>query len=305
VESSQQSGAGVQKLLIGSIATLALMAGAANAADMPLKAPPPAVPQCVVNDIVRANNQVSLDFTETSLWYGPEIVGPEPPISPPPPVGVPLDSESGNLPGLQVTGSAMASIGPICNLYISGSFSWSHGNTSYVAFDFPSLINHATVEDWDFRLGKGFNVGPNGMITPYFGAGTNWWNRVLTGPSGYDEIYKHAYAGAGLLLQYSPGPGWVLSADGLVGSTFSASQVSSLTPGGATGIRVCTFPLGNAVTYMAEGSVDYAITEHVHANVGVEYTYFQYRQSPPVNDFIEPNSKTSYLTGAVGLGYHW
>jgi hypothetical protein len=303
----------MKKLLVAWVGAVALTTGQALAADLAYKAPSlPASAACPGGDIVKANNQVSVDFTETAFWYGPEITSPVPPGFASAPTG--LDAETAYLPGLRVTGSAMGNIGTMCNLYISGSFSWSEGNTSYFQFGGPSAINQATVEDWDFRLGKGFNVGSNGMITPYFGAGTNWWNRQLTGTGGYDEIYKHTYAGAGILLQVSPGPGWVLSVDGLVGSTFSASLVTSLTPGGSTGICVCTFPLGGALTYMAGGSVDYAITEHVHANAGVEYTYFQYGQSPLVTapsgpnaglQFLEPNSKTSYLTTSVGLGYHW
>ncbi len=300
------------QIVIGISLAAALSGGPARAADMPLKAPPPPPAACPGGDIVKANNQVSLDFTETSFWYGPEITSPVPPGFFSAPNG--LDAETAYLPGLQVAGSAMGNIGSICNLYIRASFSYMEGNTSYFQYGGPSFTNHSTVEDWDVRLGKGFNVGPNWMMTSYFGAGTNWWNRLLSNPGGYDEIYKHAYAGAGVLLQVSPGPGWVLSVDGLVGSTFSASLTSSLTSGGATGICVCTFPLGNALTYMAGGSVDYAITEHLHANAGVEYTYFQYGQSPIViapsgpaagSEFLEPNSKTSYLTTSIGLGYHW
>ena len=260
----------------------------------------PPVSSCWVNDITRANNQVSLDFTETSFWYGPEI------ISSAVPRGSGLDAETAYLPGLQVTGSAMANIGAICNLYISGSFSWFQGNTSYFQFGGPSTINQATVEDSDFRLGKGFNVGPNGMITPYFGAGTNLWNRYLTGPGGYREIYTHDYAGAGVLLQYSPGPGWVLSVDGLIGEAFNSSMTTSLTPGGFP-IIPATYGITNKPVYMVGGSIDYAITEHLHANVGVEYTYFQYGQSPvnPISGDLEPNSTTSYLTLSVGAGYSW
>lgn len=292
----------MKKLVLGSVAFVALTAAsAANAA-------------CLVNDVVRANNQVSLDFTETAFWYGPENINPVPPgFAPNPPGG--LDGETSYLPGLQATGSAMVDIGSVCNLYISGSFSYMAGNTSYFQNGGTSLINRATVEDWDFRFGKGFNLGLNGMITPYVGLGTNWWNRTLTGAGGYNEIYKHDYAGVGALLQYSPGPGWVLALNGLVGGSFNASQTSSLIPGVATAVCVCTYPLGGALTYMAGGSVDYAITANLHANAGVEFTYFTYGQSPVITpgpgnpgfplSWLEPNSNTSYFTAFIGIGYHW
>jgi opacity protein-like surface antigen len=301
----------VRKLLIG-VATLALMTGAANAADLLVKAPPPPPPECPYNDIVRANNQVSVDFVDNSLHYGPEyLTG----------VGAPLDKETGWVPGFDVTGSLMGNVGPVCNLYVWGRFTYLNGHTQYVGSfiggAFGSLVqtDGATVNDFDFRLGKGFNVGQNGMITPYFGVGSNWWDRLITGVGGYNEDYKHDYAGVGLLVQYSPAPRWVLSANGLVGRTFDASEQSSTIPGGAALVCVCTFPLGSSTTYMVGGNVDYAITEHFHANAGIDYTYFRYGQSPVVTpgpgnpgfgfSWLEPNSKTSYLLVSIGGGYSW
>jgi hypothetical protein len=303
----------MKKLILAEcVALLALGTAAANSADIAVKAPPPVPPGCVVNDIVRADQQVSVDFIDTQVSYGPQIINPAPPGFGP--AGVPLDSEKGWVPGLQVTGSYMGAIWiiPICNLYVSGSFSWVNGHTGYSASQGPVLTNvdGATIYGTDFRLGKGFDVGPSWMITPYFGAGTRSWDRFLAGPFGYDEVYRHAYAGAGLLLQYSPAPGWVLSGNGLVGSTLNANMVSTLTPGGAPNICTgCTFALGSSATYKAGGSVDYAITEHVHANAGIDYTFFRYGQSPVVpfgaGAFLEPNSKTSDLTLSIGFGYHW
>jgi hypothetical protein len=299
-------------ILVQCVALFALGIVPANAADIAVKAPPPVPPGCVVNDIVRANQQVSLDFIETHISYGPEIINPAPPGFGP--AGVPLDSEKGWVPGLRVTGSYMGAIPyiPVCNLYLSGSFSWVNGHTDYSASLGPTLTNvdGAKVYNWDFRLGKGFDVGPSWMITPYFGAGTRWWDRLLAGPFGYDEVYQHAYAGAGLLLQYSPAPRWVLSANGLVGGTFNANMVSTLTAGGAPNICAgCTFQLGSSAIYDAGFSVDYAITEHLHTNAGIDYTFFKYGQSPVVpfgaGAFLEPNSKTSDLTLSIGLGYHW
>jgi hypothetical protein len=301
-------------ILVECLALFALGTAAANSADMAVKAPAPVAPGCVVNDIVRANQQVSLDFIDTQVSYGPEVINPAPPGFGP--AGAPLDSEKGWLPGLRVTGSYMGGIWiiPVCNLYVSGSFSWVKGHTDYSASEGPVLTNvdGARVYDSDFRLGKGFDVGPNWMITPYLGAGTRSWDRLLIGPFGYDEDYKHTYAGAGLLLQYTPAPGWVLSANGLVGSTFNANMVSTLTPGGAIPPAVCPgcmFSLASSATYKAGGSVDYAITEHVHANAGIDYTFFKYGESPVVpfgaGAFLEPNSKTSDLTLSIGIGYHW
>lgn len=304
----------MKKLIVAPcVALLGWVTAVANAADLGVKAPPFVAPGCAVNDIVRANQQVGVAFIDKQVSYGPEILNPG--TASADPTGVPLDSEKGWLPGVRATGSYMGAIPyiPVCNLYLSASYSWVKGHTDYSATVGPVLSNTdgAKVQDWDFRAGKGFDLGSSAMITPYFGAGTRWWDRLLTGASGFDEVYQHAYAGGGLLLQYSPFPRWVLSANGLVGSTFDANMESTLTPGGSpTACAGCKFALGSSLIYNAGISVDYAITDHVHANAGLDYSFFKYGQSPEAfsaagNAAFEPNSKTSDLTLSVGLGYHW
>jgi opacity protein-like surface antigen len=289
----------MKKLLVGTVTVAALsLAGAAHAADMPVKAPPPPpAPVCSNNDIVRSDNQVSLDFIDTHINYGPEFLTG---------VGTPLDTEKGWVPGLSVTGSLMRDVGSLCHLYLMGRFSWVDGHTNYWASGGPvtSNVDGARVDSWDFRLGKGFDIGPNMMLTPYVGAGTRWWNRLLNGPFGYDEVYKHGYAGGGLLFQVSPISKLVLSADGLVGSTFDASMTASLVPGGTTIAGLAsTYPLGQKAIYMAGGSADWAFTTLLHGNVGIEYTHFAYGQSPAnAAGFLEPNSRTSTVTVSAGLG---
>lgn len=288
----------MKKYLLGSVATVALIAGAANAAEMPVKAL--AAPACPGGDIVRANNQVSADFVENYINYGPQFLTG---------VGAPLDAEKGWVPGVSVTGSLMRNFGIFCNLYLMGRFTYLNGYTHYWASGGPVTSNTdgATVNDLDFRLGKGFGLSPHAMLTPYLGVGTNWWNRFLAGSNGYDEKYSHGYVGGGLLLQYSPAPRWVLSADGLIGGAFGSSMTASPTPGGVVipGL-FATYTLGNKAVYMAGGSVDYAFSGRWHANLGIDYVYFAYGQSP-VNGagYLEPNSTTSYLALSVGVGYSW
>jgi len=291
----------MKKFLLGTVAFVALSTvGAAYAADMPVKAPP-LIP-VVENAILRANNQVTLDFIYTYDKYGPEYISG---------VGAPLDLEQGGVPGLSVTGSVMRDIAGFQNVYLWGRFSYMNGNTQYVGASgggaFGSLVNKdgATIWNWDFRIGKGFSVAPNVMLTPYFGIGSNAWNRLLIGAGGYNELYSHDYAGAGLLAQWSPAARWVLSAYGLVGGAFNSKETSTDTPGGFP-IPPWTFILGNNTTYMAGASADYAFTEHWHANAGFDWTYFSYGQSA-VNPFgyLEPNSLTRYWTWSAGIGYSW
>ncbi len=285
----------MKKLLLSSVALLGLSIGA-GAAELPLPVKAPPAPPVWVNDIVRSNNQVSVDFAATNFDYLETDT-----------TGASLDSEKGWVPGLSVTGSLMRDVGSVHDLYLFGRFTWLNGHTDYWASGGPvtSNVDGATVEDWDFRLGKGFDVSPNAMVTPFIGGGTHSWTRLLTGPSGYNEVYSHDYAGGGLLVQYSPISRLVLSADGLVGETFDSKMSASDTPGGVP-IPPWTFTLGDSAILMLEGSADYAFTEHWHANVGVDYADFQYFQSA-TNPFgyHEPHSATSLVTLRAGIGYGW
>lgn len=292
------AGCVMKKITLAIVAVGAFMGTPALAADMAVKAPPPP-PGCAVNDIVKANNQLSVDFAATYIQYGPEYqTG-----------GGPLDSETGWVPGGSVTGSVMRTFAGVCDVYLMGRLTVVDGSTHYWASSGPVLSNTdgAMVMDLDFRVGKGFALNPNLMLTPYLGLGSNLWVRRLTGPSGYNEDYSHDYAGGGLLVQYSPAPRWVLSVDGLIGEAFNSSMTASLTPGGfALPAPLMTFTLGNRPVYMAGASVDYAVTEQWHVNAGIDYVQFSYGQSA-VNGFgyLEPNSSTSYVTVSVGGGYHW
>jgi opacity protein-like surface antigen len=302
----------MKKYLLGTVAFMVLVgAGDASAADMPVKAPPPVVGCARSNiDIVKSDRQVSLDFVENYIKYGPEVITPGTPGFPPSSTGVPLDLEKGWVPGGSVSAYYMWNWGTACNLYVMGRFTYEHGNTTYVGAlqgnPFGSLVQQdgATVEDFDFRLGKGFDVGTNAMLTPYLGIGTNWWKRLLTGASGYQEVYSHDYVGAGLLFQISPIPHLVLSANGLVGGAFNSSMTTSLTPGGFL-IIPATYTLGNKAVYMVGGSVDFAFTAHLHGNIGIDYTRFAYGQSAlnPASGALEPNSTTRYTTVSAGLGW--
>jgi hypothetical protein len=158
----------------------------------------------------------------------------------------------------------------------------------------------------NFRLGKGFGIGQNAQITPYFGIGAHFWDRNLTGPGGYIEDYGDSYAGGGLLVQYSPFHQWVLSAYGLVGETFGSHLSISNFPDPSHSFD---FTLGNSAIYMAGASADYAITRQWHANAGIDWTNFQYGRSAtlptalPGIGFFEPDSRTSDVTIKAGFGY--
>jgi hypothetical protein len=244
-------------------------------------------PCCAPDAIIRSNNQISADFAATNFDYS-EAIG---------------DKEKGWVPGLSITGSWMGTFYGV-HPYLWGRFTWLSGSTDYSATSGPVLKNTdgADVKDEDFRIGLGFNLAKNVMLTPYVGLGWNDWNRNLSGPHGYHEEYTNGYVGGGLLLQVSPINRLVLSANGLVGSTFDASMNASDTPGGFPLPPFSPFNLGSSTLYMVGGSADYAITNMVHANVGVDYTNFQYGQSQVQFGAYEPNSRTFNVTVRVGLG---
>jgi hypothetical protein len=280
---------------LGAISILLLSTGPVMAADMAVKARPLVAPVPYVNDILKANNQISLDAVGTNIDYAesyPDHVQP----------GV-FDQEKGWVPGLSVTGSWMGDLNGIHNLYAMGRGTWINGHTDYWASNGLTNSDGASVWDADFRLGKGFDIGTNSMLTPYIGAGGHWWSRNLVGPGGYHEDYSHGYAGAGLMFQVAPVSRLVLSVNGLVGSTFNSSMSTS-NNGGAP-INPYTYGLGNSVMYMAGISADYAFTEHLHGNIGFDYMHFAYGQSAPspIDASLEPDSRTDYYTVRAGLGY--
>ena len=200
----------VKKTAIAIAAAAVLLGTPALAADMPVKAPP--LPW--VNWILISNNQISLDFAATNidyLEYAPSFL-PNP--------GSPLDSEKGWVPGVAITSSLMGDYLGIHNLYLYSRSTFLSGSTNYWSAPAFTATNSARVWDEDYRLGRGFEMGSNAMLTPFIGAGWNSWNRDNTLTVG-NEHYSNGYVGAGLLYQFSLAPRMVLSVNGLVGSTLT------------------------------------------------------------------------------------
>lgn len=285
------------KIFICAAAT-ALLATPVWAADLPTMKAPPVAPMLAMNDIVNANNQISLDFVETYLNY----------LETDSPSGAKLDAETGWIPGLAVTGSLMRNLF-VDNVYLYGQFKWVDGSSHYVGAlgggAFGSFVNTdgAEIFNQDFRIGKGFALTPGFMLTPYLGVGAREWSRNLSGASGYHEDYSNGYVGGGLLAQFSPVSRLVLSANGLIGSTFDASMTASDNPGGFP-IPPQTFNLGASTMYMLGASADYAITQNIHINAGVDFDNFHYGKSPVgIGGYLEPNSQTSETTWKVGMGF--
>jgi hypothetical protein len=275
-------------------AVLMAIGGNASAADILVKTPLYA--SAWINPILIANTQVGLGIVGHRIDYYETT-----------PTIPRFSSERGWLPGLQLGLSAMGPMGDVTNIYVMGAFTWIQGRTEYGASGGPVTADRsgADIRTLDIRLGKGFDVAANWMITPYLGVGYRSWNRDLSnrsGPFGYSELYEHGYVGGGLLVQWAATDRIVLSASGLVGTTLAPKMATSFN-GGAL-IDPLTYDLGSSAVYMAGLSADYAITREWHANAGVDFLSFRYGASAVALDgSLEPDSRTSNWTLKAGFGY--
>jgi hypothetical protein len=308
----------MKKLAVTGAALLAMMMGTANAADMAVKAPvykAAPIVGCGYNPITLANTQISVDYAGTHKNYA-EYNPSDPNYTDPAlPVGAVIDTEKGWVNGVSVTGSAMFNLGSICNVYVFARGSYFNGKTDYwQPLGRLGGQSNAKIGEGDFRVGKGFDLAPNFMLTPYLGGGVRSWDRDLCQGGacfgfGFHENYSHGYAGAGLMLQWAATRQLVLTGSGLVGSTLESQIKGGPLGNGNPTIVNFQAGLGNSVIYKLEASADYAFTQNFHGNVGVEYTNFKYGASQPfVSDIlggtaIEPNSRTETVTVRAGLGW--
>jgi hypothetical protein len=275
-----------------------LIAGPGWAADLPTMKAPPVPPPLATNDIINANNQMAVDFLGTSFGYT-EFASFAVPGTP---SGGKLDTETRWIPGVNASLSVMRNWF-VENFYFNAQVSYSSGDTHYTGQNihgggFGSLTtsDYAHVLDTDFRIGKGFAIQSNVMLTPYLGFGSHYWDR---GP--LPEDYSNGYVGAGLLTQYAPMSKVVLSAYGLIGGTVGPSISVH------AGVNSWSGDLGDSAIYKTGASIDYALIGNIHVNAGLDYVYYQYGQSAQHvlagGTFSEPHSTTSNLMAKVGLGY--
>jgi hypothetical protein len=264
------------------------------------------------SDIKASNNQISVQTILTNVDYTETGNGQ---------FGTPtstLDTETGNVPGLALSISAMRGAG---NEYFEAEYDYSNGNTNYTggfigppATPYGSVVgtSSAVLINHSARIGKGFYINnvddqfrPTGyvsdlfMLTPYAELGQHEWDRGVN----YGETYTNFYYGIGVLGQYSPVSKLVISANAMFGSTFG----SYITVNSGPGLNGFSGGLGNSRIYKVGVSADYAFMEHFHGNFGVEYTSFSYGISatyPVVGGIAwEPDSTTKYTAVKFGLGY--
>lgn len=244
-------------------------------------------------DIKSVNNQVGLQLTTIDVDYLEKESGEK------------LDSEGGHVPGFSLSLSLMKDV-LFTNDYFHAEYSRNKGHTDYVGQyisggGYGSLkdSSKAKLTDYSFRYGKGFELGESFMLTPYAEIGQHEWERGVND----GETYKNKWWGLGVLAQYSPIQKFVVGVDAMLGRTFD----SKIDVKGSYGFNDS---LGKSDIYRVGISGDYAITEHIHANVGVDYVNYKYGKSgynevaaDPGYLYYEPNSKTENTTFKIGVGY--
>jgi opacity protein-like surface antigen len=247
-------------------------------------------------DIKSANNQVGIQYQSTNVDYtetGNGVLGA---------AGVTLDTENGSVPGYGIFASVMKDLW-LGNDYFAAEYDHASGSTNYVGSlqggTYGSVVqsDSATLANYSLRYGKGFVVNNSTMLTPFAEVGHHKWDRgVNTG-----EDYSNHYFGAGVLAQYSPVSKLVLSANALLGYTFGSYITVNAIP--SANFAGFAGGLGNSPLYRVGAGADYALTQQIHANIGIDYTSFKYGASAIYSGYGEPDSKTNYTTVKVGIGY--
>ncbi len=253
-----------------------------------------------ISDIKASNNQIGVQYISPSLDYtetGNGVFGT--------PTGT-LDTESGRIPGVALSITAMKDA-ILKNDYIKFEYDRSSGYTTYTGSyigggPYGSVVatSSARITNYILDYGKGYEVSNQFMLTPYAEFGKHEWDRGVN----YGEIYVNYNYGIGILGQYSPADKLVFSANALIGRTYN----SSITIQGSNAWGFLTGGLGTSTMQKAGISADYAFTKDIHGNIGIDYTSFKYGISAyyPIgggNVMWEPNSKSSYTTTKVGIGY--
>lgn len=272
-----------------------------------------------MEDIISSNSQLGAQFVTTDVDYRERVDGQK------------VDSENGFVSGYGFSLSAMKDL-LFGHDYLAFQFSQLNGETNYVGSsnvpvvinsygstgDYGSLTqaNGAKMIDFSGRLGKGFEITDTMLVTPYVEVGHHNWQRkidapfplitVYPGSLSSKESYNNFYYGFGSMAQIAPIDKLVLTANAMVGSTFSS--VMTLTGGqsyavGAVNGSNGKYNLGGSVLYKVGLSADYAIYKNFHVNAGAEYVGFDYGKSQMVGDSYEPFSQTNYTTVRAGIGY--
>ncbi|WP_291511199.1 hypothetical protein [Acidithiobacillus sp.] len=269
------------------------------------------------NPIVATNNEIGIAATGTLMNYQEHI-------SPAPTYG--SDIESGWMPGFAIHLSGMNNkLTP--NLYFAINYNYASGSIAYhgsTSVEHLNTSDNATTNRVLARLGKGFVLSSNNMLTPYVAGGYQNWDRRLQGPGGYNEYYHAGLVGAGVLFQHAFSPRLVVGVDGqflaVVGAGINVPgtvQVSGPFTVADTGFNG---GFGTSGQERIKISADYAMSSQWHIFGGLNFTHFTYTGTKeyPFTETIsyngtpiiqspgtvkEPPSSTNLFGMELGLAY--
>ncbi|MHB8237744.1 MAG: hypothetical protein ACYDDD_09795 [Acidithiobacillus ferrivorans] len=180
--------------------------------------------------------------------------------------------------------------------FSSGSIAYkgSVGSTPYDGTD-NATTNRATA-----RLGKGFSLSNDMMLTPYVAGGYQSWNRDLQGPYGYIEDYHSGLIGAGVMFQYAINPRFVIGAN-LEGLAMIGGGMTPHIHNGILGSA--SFDTSGQEKIAAD--VDYRAYGQWHLYGGLSLTHFNYTGGLLKYGFFEPSSSTNLLNMDAGIAYQF
>ncbi len=255
--------------------------------------------------IISANNEVGIAAVGTLMNYQEHITP------------GPSDTESGWMPGFAVKYSLMGDYFQSLpsNIYFAVHYQFNSGNINYkgalqTGTPYDSTDN-ATTNRVLARLGKGFVLTDQFMLTPYLAGGYQSWNRDLKGPHGYTEDYNAGLVGAGAMLQYAASQRLVLGAN---------LEMLAVIDGGMTAhypisvIYAPTQSFGTSGEEKVGASADYRLDHSWHLYGGLSYTHFNYTGSSgsylfydsiPIATYREPLSSTNLFSIDAGIAYQF
>ncbi len=243
--------------------------------------------------ILRANNEVGIAVTGNLINYQEHV----------PASYGPSDTESGWTPGFNLKAISMGNLGGIPNLYGQVNLTYDSGSIAYkgaVLYRPYDDTDRSTMYRVVGRLGKGFFLSPNAMVTPYLALGYQHWNRDLVGPYGYVEDYSAFLFGIGAKGQYALTNRLVLGAH----AEFLAVVNGHMTPKiRGLGNILGTSQFGMSGEEDVGLNVDYRIDGPVHLFGGLNYIHYNYTGGLFNFGAFEPFSATNLFRVEAGVAY--
>ncbi|MHB1666061.1 hypothetical protein [Thiomonas sp.] len=258
-------------------------------------------PMTAQADVIGVNNEVGISINGLLQKYQEISNGTVP------------DSESGVIPGAGIKVSVMHDVFGISHVYAAVSYRYDLGSASYhggyqngsgnqVPLNSSSYYH---IQNIKVRVGKGFLLNDNFLVTPYLQFEHHNWDREVAGVGavmGAHEDYRFDAAGFGVKGDVQVMPRLVLTADVNASETLDSSMRFHA-EGGIPGMN---FSLGNRPVLGASVGADYRIDGplHVYTKLAVERFGFAASEVNPMG-YQEPTSRTTQISADVGIAYQF